>query len=64
MCKCVERWMFARARVLSDYYAGETYESAYATALSYVLKIKAALGSRDKAPEPVTAEAVEEPVAV
>ena len=37
---------------------------AYATALSYVLKIKAALGSRDKAPKPVTAEAVEEPVAV
>ena len=48
----------------SKAYAGETYESAYATALSYVLKIKAALGSRDKAPEPVTAEAVEEPVAV
>ncbi|KAH8075913.1 hypothetical protein JL720_10370 [Aureococcus anophagefferens] len=49
---------YARRRL-----AGEACESAYADG-AVVLKIKAALGSRDKAPEPVTAEAVEEPVAV
>ena len=67
--KVKEKYAGAKVYTVETYasskaYAGETYDSAYATALSYVLKIKAALGSRDKAPEPVTAEAVEEPVAV